>query len=123
HSFRYSACICLLPSFPTRRSSDLVAGRMRGLCGTSLISPPECQMSWQSSTNLGTSQAGVQHDRGQDTLPTKAYCGIPRVALTPAGKVRVTVRFRVRSTAPKQPIEVLTPLNEAMNLPRWPEPQ
>ena len=139
-------------------------------------------MSWQSSTNLGTSQAGVQHDRRQDTLPTKAYCGIPRVALTPAGKVRVTVRFHLRRrhfardsasdrvrrqaalrtrwcwpasgvahtvvlagerrctrggagrsdaphdgvgrcSAPKQPAEALMPLNEAMNLPRWPEPQ
>src|SRR5699024_325603 len=148
---------------------------MRGLCGTSLISPPECHMSWQSPTNLGTSQAGVQHDRRQDTLPTRAYCGIPRVALTPAGKVRVTVRFRVRrrhvardsafdgasrrhlfardsasdrvrrraalrtrwcrlassvahavvraGVQPKQPAEALMPVNEAMNLPRWPEPQ
>src|SRR5699024_1967169 len=28
-----------------------------------------------------------------------------------------------RCSAPKQPAEALMPLNEAMNLPRWPEPQ
>ena len=53
-------------------------------------------MWWQSSSYLGTRSAGDQHDRRQETLPTKSYCVIRTVGSDHAVKVP---RPRIRAEA------------------------